>query len=381
MGHRRLTFVTTYDPSQSDLGGASWVDRQIIAALEQSFIVDVYQICGREPSKVPLEIRGSKRLMAGTLLRMLGFREAYQVAKFRVSREWKRAIRTIQGLAEIRDPDHFIVTSQWPALLLLADAGVASDLHLAHNVDTVIARTHDPKLFRWMRNSKRMENKEREILRHPTNVLAISQSDAERIRNWGITCEHLSIAPDEFDERPPSSTVIGFIGKATWPPNAQAIRLLVDQVLPRVRATLPAASVLLCGRNSEDWSDREGVSALGKVDDLEDFYGEADLVVVPRLGESTGVSVKMLEAVTFGRPVVVPSMLARDAGLRTGVILADDLDAMVEVISSYFAKGRWRDDQRCSPSSALREAAVPLGDIEEYVASTPQKHRTQVREK
>lgn len=379
MGHRRLTFVTTYNPGQSDLGGASWVDRAIIDALEKSFVVDVHQICSGGTSSVPLEIRGSKKLMARTLIRMIALREAYQTAKFRVSAEWKREIKRMKALAGSRAPDHFIVTSQWPALLLLADAGVASDLHIAHNVDTIISRSHDPYFFQWMNNSKRMESKEREILRLPRNVLAISHSDANRIRAWGIDCKHLSVAPDEFKERTPSSTVIGFIGKATWPPNAQAIRLLVDEVLPRVRERLPKARVLLCGRNSETWSDRDGVVALGKVEDLEDFYNMADLVVVPRLGESTGVSVKMLESVTYGRPVVVPTILAKDAGLKTGAMLADDLNSMVEVISSYL--GRAQSNARLGTSfpSTAWEGAVSLRDLEECVVPTPLKHRIENR--
>lgn len=371
MSNRRLTFVTTYDPSQSDLGGASWVDRALIGALEGSFDVNLHQICGDNRPSVPLEIRQSKRLMARTLLRMLFRREAYQVAKFRMSPEWKREVLKIQNLARTLGPNEPIVTSQWPALLLLADAGVSSDLHIAHNVDTVISRSHDPALFKLMGNAVRMEAMERDILRKPKAVLAISGSDAERINAWGIPCRHLSIAPEAFEERPPSSTVIGFIGKATWPPNAQAIRLLVNEVLPKVREQLPAASVVLSGRNSESWSNSEGVKGLGTVDNLSDFYDVADLVVVPRMGESTGVSVKMLEAVTFGRPVVVPSALAKDAGLRAGAIIADDVNEMVTAISDYFEK---RSVGPCRGDGSQRESwadAVKLSQLEAYITATP----------
>lgn len=338
MGARPLTFVTTYDPNQSDLGGASWVDRALLDTLNKSFLVDVHQICGEASSgRVPLEIRNSKRLMAGTLTRMLALQEAYQVAKFRVSPQWNQEVQKIRALAETRSRDHLIVTSQWPALLLLADAGIDSDLHIAHNVDTVISRSHDPVPFGWIGNSRRMEAKERQILRRPKAVLAISKSDADRIRQWGVDCTHLSIAPQSFAERQAASTVIGFIGKASWPPNARAIHLLVEEVLPKVREAVPSVRVVLTGRGTEKWAGSEGVTSLGRIDHLSDFYDLADLVVVPRLGESTGVSVKMLEAVTFGRPVVVPTMLARDAGLEQGVITADDLEDTVRAITDYFS--------------------------------------------
>ncbi|WP_255770747.1 glycosyltransferase family 4 protein [Pseudarthrobacter sulfonivorans] len=277
-------------------------------------------------------------------------------------------MKKIQSLAMTLGPNDFVVTSQWPALLLLADAGVTSDLHIAHNVDTVISRSHDPALFRWMGNAGRMEAKERDILRKPKTVLAISGSDADRIESWGIPCKHLTIAPEEFNERTPLSTVIGFIGKATWPPNAQAIRLLVDEVLPKVREKLPSATVVLSGRNSETWSNAEGVTSLGRIDDLAEFYDAADLVVVPRMGESTGVSVKMLEAVTYGRPVVVPTTLARDAGLMSGAILADDVDGMVDVISDYLGKGSVNFGGAQTTSRESWGDAVKLSELEDYVA-------------
>ncbi|WP_209751453.1 glycosyltransferase family 4 protein [Arthrobacter sp. PvP103] len=258
------------------------------------------------------------------------------------------------------------MTSQWPALLLLADAGVESDIHIAHNVDTVISRSHDPAQFRWLGNSHRMEIKEREILRLPKSVLAISKSDTDRIRKWGVPCRHLTIAPRNFNERPPSSTVIGFIGKATWPPNAQAIRILVDEVLPKVREKIPTANVVLSGRETEKWSDSDGVTSLGRIDQLSDFYDLADLVVVPRLGESTGVSVKMLEAVTFGRPVVAPSILASDAGLDQGVIKADDVNATVDAIVEYFRSGGRRDVSAGDHASASFDN-LKLDELESFM--------------
>lgn len=377
MTDRRLTFVTTYDPRQSDLGGASWVDTALLEALGQSFAVDVHQICGEGASgRVPLEIRSSKRLLGQTLLRMLFLKEPYQVAKFRVSAEWKREVRKVRSLAENRSHDHLIVTSQWPALLLLADAGVHSDLHIAHNVDTVIARSHDPALFRWIGNPGRMADKEQEILRRPRSVVAISQSDSDRIERWGIECRHLTLAPKAFRERTPSSTVVGFIGKATWPPNAQAIGLLVDDVLPRVRKTLPTASVVLSGRGTEKWADVDGVTSLGRIDDLADFYDMADLVVVPRLGESTGVSVKMLEAITFGRPVVVPSMLAADAGLEAGVILAEDVNEMVMAITEYFGKALSHQDHSVEPDTDRLSDSLTLADLDNYAARVLEQPRT-----
>lgn len=370
LSNRRLTFVTTYDPSQSDLGGASWVDRALIGAFEDSFDVNIHQICGDGPSSVPLEIRKSKVLMGRTLLRMLSLQEPYQVAKFRVSPAWKREVARVQQLAAELGSDDYIVTSQWPALLLLADAGIESDLHIAHNVDTVIARSHDPLLFKWMGNEVRMETIERAILSKPKVVLAISGSDSERIQKWGIDCKHLSIAPEDFEERPRSSTVIGFIGKATWPPNAEAIRLLVEEVLPRVREHLPSTCVVLAGRDSEHWSNAEGVTGIGPVDDLAEFYDRSDLVVVPRLGESTGISVKMLEAVTYGRPVVVPSIIARDAGLKTGAILADDVNAMVDVISDYFRERSIDSQSKKLSSRETWAGAVKLSQLEAQLTGT-----------
>jgi glycosyltransferase involved in cell wall biosynthesis len=83
--------------------------------------------------------------------------------------------------------------------------------------------------------------------------------------------------------------------------------------------------LLVAGRGSESFdSPANGIVGLGKLEELATFYASIDAVVIPRSGETTGVSVKLLEALAHGVPAIVPSLLAHDAGVADGVIVADE---------------------------------------------------------
>lgn len=334
-----LLFVTTYDPGNQSSGGAAWVDSAILAALTDTS-VEAFCVCEDSPDGVPLEIRGSRSAQVRTLFRIVSRCEPYQAAKFRFANGWKTRLDELRRAADqVRNSGGRVVTSQWPALLLARDAGVPVDIHIAHNVDTIIARRYDPPALKALRNADRMSRAEVDLLGHPASIFALSRTDAERIRAMGHRCEHLSLAPPLARKTTavggkPGSRAIGFIGKMTWPPNVSAFESLLS-IVAKVNRRLEEKdrySVVLAGRGSENFSSHGSVTALGQVSDIDDFYSKIDLVVVPRTGETTGVSIKLLEAVTKGVIAVAPGDLIADAGLRDGVLAANDDDAMYRLL-------------------------------------------------
>lgn len=333
---KRVIYVTTYDPIRQDLGGASWVDNVILEELSRSAVVSLFVVCDPTvASPVPLEVKTwgkAFRTLAAMTLR--GW--PYQRAKFASAPGWRQRAQELKDLT--RDDDVKVVTSQWPALLLAKEAGVAVHTHVAHNVDTVLARTYDPLPFKLMGNAKRMGQLESRLLREVASLWMLSQSDVNRAEQWNISSKHLSLIPEINLTRAKSAYGLGFIGKASWPPNEAAIETLIHEIMPKVRRQLgpESPSLLLAGRGTDKWRGSEGVKALGRVDNLREFYDSVDLVVVPRLGTSTGISVKMVEAVSMGVVVVVPEGLAKDAGLTHNFIGAESTDKMVEAIVKFY---------------------------------------------
>lgn len=115
--------------------------------------------------------------------------------------------------------------------------------------------------------------------------------------------------------------------------NRDAVRFLVEQVFPRVRAEVPGATLAIAGKGSEaarGWAERTpGVRVLGFVDDPEDELARASVFVAPHRF-AAGVQNKVVQALASGTPVVTTSIVR--AGLEPvpdGVLrVGDDADAI-----------------------------------------------------
>lgn len=113
--------------------------------------------------------------------------------------------------------------------------------------------------------------------------------------------------------RPAPDQDFGFIGSEDTM-NADALVALKHEIMPRWRArgfhpkllvagsVSPAARVIL--------HDYDGVTILGRVEDLADFYSRIRAAIVP-LRHGTGVSIKVIEALAYGVPVVSTTQGAR----------------------------------------------------------------------
>lgn len=99
-----------------------------------------------------------------------------------------------------------------------------------------------------------------------------------------------------------------FVGNMSYGPNAQGIDKFIDNVFPLIRQYIPNVELHLVGGCNQQayldkWSKIEGVKYMGFVDDLQDEYKEARVVVVPIYG-GAGTNIKVLEAMQMRRPCV-----------------------------------------------------------------------------
>ena len=97
--------------------------------------------------------------------------------------------------------------------------------------------------------------------------------------------------------------------------NVHGIRFFIDKVLPIVQRELPEVELALAGSVCGAVADRHGIVKLGRVDDLTDAYRSAALVINPVLF-NTGVSIKNLEALGFGKPLITATVGTE--GLESG---------------------------------------------------------------
>lgn len=141
------------------------------------------------------------------------------------------------------------------------------------------------------------------------------------------------LAPVPAEEASPH--VVGFVGSLDYAPNVEAVRELVESVLPKVRALVPEARVVVAGRRPVPGVlalAGERVEVLGDVVSVREVFGRAAVLAYPG-GLGFGRKNTVMEALACGRPVVASAVAAR--GLEPGehLAIADHPAGMAERVA------------------------------------------------
>ncbi len=127
----------------------------------------------------------------------------------------------------------------------------------------------------------------------------------------GVDAEYF--APDETVSREPNTLI--FSGKLSYEANDDAARFFLTDTLPRIRAHLPQAHVILAGSGPtpalRNLAQKAGnVQITGYADDLRPYLRQASVAVCP-LRVAVGVQNKALESMACGLPVVCTPSVSR----------------------------------------------------------------------
>lgn len=169
-------------------------------------------------------------------------------------------------------------------------------------------------LNRWIyaREGPRIERYERRVASRFDECWVISDAEERYLRGLApganVVVVPNGLPPDSAPrvrvERDPARLLfLGFLGVFH---NRDAARLLVDEILPRVKARVPDARLDIAGKGSEVLRGRtggDGVRVLGHVDDLAGTVAGAGVFVAPHRF-AAGVQNKVALAMAYGTPVV-----------------------------------------------------------------------------
>lgn len=173
---------------------------------------------------------------------------------------------------------------------------------------------------------------------------------------------------------PPEGPIALLVADYTWAPNREAVRFLLEDVLPRVWAELPEARVALVGRGLElpPGTDPR-VEPLGFVDSLREQYRRAACAMVPLL-TGGGSPLKFVEGLAYGRPVVATPVASK--GLErlvpgTHFVLGDGPEGYAAALVATLrdgapeiaAAGRAQAEREYSVETLVRllEPGAPIG--------------------
>ena len=193
-------------------------------------------------------------------------------------------------------------------------------------------RNHGNRMLPWWRRSAalgeraRIRAHEKRHYPHDAAVVVVADRDADALRAL-VPSARVEVVPNgvEVGSLPtpvPAAPVIGFHGSFDAQHNVDAARVLVREVLPRVRAEVPDASVLLVGRRpGAEVRALAGssVQLRGDVADVQPQLAQMAVYAAP-LVSGWGMKNKVLEAMAAGRAVVTTAAGSTGIGAGPGLV-------------------------------------------------------------
>lgn len=200
--------------------------------------------------------------------------------------------------------------------------------------------------------NRRLRAYELEIARKVDGVIAITEVDAEWYRNHGDgTPVHVTptgINPELYPNYPSKSPDVFHLGAMDWIPNVHGIEWFANKVWPEVLKRNSQVTFHLGGRDSEKLklhNPAAGFFVEGKVDDASKFYQKHGVFVVPLLAGS-GMRIKVLEAMAFGKAIVGTSVGVEGIPFENGVhgIIADNEVSFAKAVVELINKPELREE-------------------------------------
>jgi glycosyltransferase involved in cell wall biosynthesis len=175
-------------------------------------------------------------------------------------------------------------------------------------------------------------------------LLVVSEREARLLRAITAHAERIAVVPngviltEQGDMPVHDAHRLVYSGSPTYAPNRDAVSFFAADILPRVRARVPAAWLAVTGGTEgvplDDLATAPGVTFTGWLPDIRAYVATSRVCVVP-LRQGGGTRLKILEAMALGTPVVATTKGAEGLDLTSGedILIADDPGAFADATS------------------------------------------------
>lgn len=172
-------------------------------------------------------------------------------------------------------------------------------------------------------------------------VVAMSDSDKKDMEKLSPGLS-IDIVPNGIDinyfskkeKKEESLKKVLYVGNFTWLQNTEAVKILVNDVWPKIKKFLPNTKLWIVGThmNSEIKSlVSKDIEITERLEDIRDAYKNASVLVAPIKGPG-GTRLKILEAMASALPVVTTSVGAEGLGVSDNneALIKDGLDNLTD---------------------------------------------------
>ena len=238
--------------------------------------------------------------------------------------------------------------------------------HSIYQIDRKILKRWPMAAYSWIQ-SRRIKHYESTLCTLADLVSAVSDEDAKLLRplrsdgvvyvvNSGIWVDNYS------DDKPKDlgSHALVFTGSMDYRPNVDAALWFSNEILPKVRQTIPDAHFYIVGKDPHPTLNPlcqiEGITITGRVDSVLPYLLGATIFVVPlRMG--SGTRLKLLEAMAARCAIVATEIAA--AGLnekaKAYMLIANSKQEMADHIISLLNNPKSREELRQKTHDTVRQ--------------------------
>jgi polysaccharide biosynthesis protein PslH len=207
----------------------------------------------------------------------------------------------------------------------------------------------------------RLARFEHELIERTARSLVVSAAERDALGGGpriAVVANGVDTDAFAYDDSPRPPARLLFFGNLGYFPNIDAVRWLVSDIFPRVRATVPEAELRLVGarpaRAVRALARAPGVSLAAAVPAMAPEVAGATVALVP-MRAGTGLQNKVLEAMAAGTPVVAtpPAIAALDVRAGEHLLVADDAPGVAAAAVALL-----RDPARARVMAAAARALV-----------------------
>jgi glycosyltransferase involved in cell wall biosynthesis len=211
-----------------------------------------------------------------------------------------------------------------------------------HGIEKGLPLLHPAKLmFRWIWKSLKREEESNWNL--ATRITGVSSEDVEIMAARVGKKLSSPLFPGLWEALPPMLEApihpseplrLYHLGAMDWAPNREGVTYFLWKVWPVIKKAIPQAELYLAGKNMPISLRRikiRGVHVEGYVKNVEDFLRDKHVCVAPQLSGS-GIRIKVLEAMAYGKPVVASPKGVEGLPVRAGrhVLVAESPEGYVQ---------------------------------------------------
>lgn len=235
-------------------------------------------------------------------------------------------------------------------------------IYYAHNVEWQVWQGIEKGLppchplkavYRWIWRSLCRE--EEKIWTMATLITGVSTADLQYMASRPGTSVTEPLFPGLWDSLPPLRETplvpdtplrLYHLGAMDWAPNREGVVYFLRAVWPEIKKAFPRSEFHLAGKNMPaSWFSKKlhDVYVHGFVEDKAAFLGQMHICVAPQLSGS-GIRIKVLEAMAFGKPVVALPKGAEGLPVADGthLLVADTPGRFVNHIGSLVSDAIFR---------------------------------------